>query len=203
MDPFCVSCGSPFEFKVEEKLVCAPCLEKPPIYNNARASVRYTTTSRHLLMSFKHGDMLQISKIMARLMAHAGADLIKLADLMVPVPLHPWRLFWRQYNQSALLVDEIMKLSELPRENELLGRSRHTPSQGKRKVKDRRKNVKTAFKVNPRFKDTLRGKRILLVDDVLTTGATVDECSKVLKKAGAKTVDVLTFARVTKPVGHL
>lgn len=196
-DPYCQLCGSPFEFKVEENLVCAPCLDDAPSFDRARSSVVYTTTSRHILMGFKHGDMLQVAKILARWMGHTGAEFLKEADLIVSVPLHPLRLIWRQYNQAAILVNELAKIANKPRQNEILKRCRYTPSQGKKTLKERQKNIKAAFKVNPKYNEAVQGKRILLVDDVLTTGATVEECSKVLKKAGARSVDVLTFARVT------
>lgn len=202
-EPFCTLCGIPFEFKVEGKLICATCLDHPSSFDQARSSVTYTPVSRHILMGFKHGDMLQVAKIMARWMFHAGADLLQQADLIVPVPLHPLRLMWRQYNQAALLVNELARISGVEKQNELLIRCRYTPSQGKKTLKDRRKNVKSAFKTNPRYIHMIAKKRILLIDDVLTTGATVDECCKALKKAGAQAVDVLTFARSTKSTGNL
>jgi ComF family protein len=197
-EPQCVQCGLPFDFGIEEELSCAPCLDHPPAYDRMRSAVVYNDISRHLVLCFKHGDMLQMAKLLSRWMINGGTELIKHADLMVPVPLHRLRLLWRQYNQAAILTNEIASLSGTPRHNEILIRSRYTPSQGKRTYKERIKNVKSAIQINPKYADLIRGQKVLLVDDVYTTGATVEECCRVLKAGGAKSVDVLTFARVVK-----
>jgi ComF family protein len=197
-EPHCVQCGLPFDFGVEGELYCAPCLDHPPAYNQMRSAVVYNDISRHLALCFKHGDMLQISKLLSRWMIHAGVHMIKGADVIVPVPLHRCRLMWRQYNQAAILGNEISRLSGTPKHNEILVRTRYTPSQGKRTYKERVKNVKSAIRMNPKYPDMIKGKRVLLIDDVFTTGATVEECCRILKSGGASSVDVLTFARVVK-----
>ncbi len=196
--PHCTLCGLPFDFEVEGDLLCAACLDHPPAYEHMRSAVVYNDVSRHLVLCFKHGDMLQISKLLSRWMTTAGHDLLKSADLIVPVPLHPMRLFWRQYNQAAVLSNQISTLSGVPRHNEALVRSRYTPSQGKRTYEERVKNVKSAIAVNPTYGKLIKGKQVLLIDDVFTTGATVEECCRALMKGGAKSVDILTFARVVK-----
>lgn len=195
-DPFCKKCGAPFEFKIGGDLICAPCLNSPPEFDCARASVIYTPESRHLLLAFKHGDMLQASKILARWMVTSGKDLIDSVDLIAPVPLHPLRLFLRQYNQSAILCNEISRLTGREKKNNLLKRNRYTSSQGQKKHKERQKNVKAAFTVN--LPHLVQGRNILIIDDVMTTGATVNECAKALKKGGASKVNVLTFAHVLR-----
>ena len=199
-DPQCVSCGMPFDFGVEGELSCAPCIDKPPAFNQMRSAVIYNDISRHLVLCFKHGDMLQISKLLSRWMINAGRDMVYNADVIIPVPLHRLRLLWRQYNQAALLVNQIAHFSGVKRQNEMLIRVRHTPSQGKKNYKDRVKNLKSAIAMNPRYSQDIKGKKVLLIDDVYTTGATIEECCRVLKSAGAESVDVLTFARVAK--GH-
>lgn len=188
----------PFDFELEGDLVCGPCLDERPVYDSMRSAVVYNDVSRHLVLCFKHGDMLQLSKLLSRWMTTAGQDLLQRADMIVPVPLHRARLFWRQYNQAAILANEISNLSGISRNNEILVRTRYTPSQGKRNYKERVKNVKSSIKVHEKHTPLLKGRRILLIDDVFTTGATVSECCRALKKSGAAAVDVLTFARVVK-----
>lgn len=178
--------------------MCAPCLDNPPTFTYMRSAVVYNDVSRHLVLCFKHGDMLQLSKLISRWMMQAGIELIKNADVIVPVPLHRWRLLWRQYNQAAILANEIANLSGTPRHNEILVRNRYTPSQGKKTYKERVKNVKSAIQLNSEYAHLVKDKHVLLIDDVYTTGATIEECCKIIKAGGAKTVNVLTFARVVK-----
>jgi len=197
-NPLCVCCGYPFEYGIEGELSCAPCLDKPPAYDRMRSAVVYNDVSRHLVLCFKHGDMLQLAKLLSRWMVNAGNEMIERADVIIPVPLHRLRLLWRQYNQAAILCNQIAHLTGKHRLNEILVRTRYTPSQGKKTYKDRVKNVRSALEVNSRYVDSVKGKNVLLIDDVYTTGATVEECCRILKKAGARNVDVLTFARVVK-----
>lgn len=197
--PFCQRCGIPFEFQVEGALVCASCLDHPPIFDQARSVAQYNEASKQILMGFKHGDMLHYSHILAQWMSASGQALLARTDLIIPVPLHPWRLMVRQYNQAAVLGNYISKLTGVNKCNNLLVRTRHTASQGHKSVKDRGKNVKSAFKLNPNYKGNIKGQSVLIIDDVLTTGATVNECAATLKQAGAGQVNVLTFARVMKP----
>lgn len=178
--------------------MCAPCLDHPPSFDTMRSSVVYNDVSRHLVLCFKHGDMLQLAPLMARWMVQAGGELLKNADLIIPVPLHRYRLIRRQYNQAAILVNQISKIANLKKNNEALLRVRHTPSQGKKKYEERVKNLKASIQTNPKYLNLIKGKKILLVDDVYTTGATVQECCRVLKLAGAEEVNILTFARVVK-----
>lgn len=198
--PHCALCGFPFDFSMEGELLCGPCLEKPPAYDHMRSAVVYNDVSRHLVLCFKHGDMLQTCKVISRWMLNAGGELIANADVIIPVPLHRLRLMWRQYNQAAILSNEIAKLSGKKRHNEILIRSRHTPSQGKKTYQERVKNMKKAIRLNPKYAEQIKGKQVLLIDDVYTTGATVEECCRVLKAGGASKVDVLTFARVVKGI---
>ncbi len=196
-DPQCQLCGFPFEFEHGGEALCAICTRESPIYDRARSVVTYNEASKGLILSFKHGDAIHGAPTYAQWMARAGRDLIKQADAIVPVPLHWRRLFMRQYNQAAVLGNALSKLTGIHSLNNVLVRSRATPSQGYRKRPDRVKNVKGAFKVSEKGQKLLRDKRVVLVDDVYTTGATVEECARTLKSAGVKTVDALTFARVT------
>jgi len=194
--PFCASCGAPFDFAIEGALRCAACLAAPPPYDRARAALVYDEASRGLVLSFKHGDRLQAAAAFGAWTARAGAELLAGADLVAPVPLHRWRLLQRRYNQAALIAHHAGKLSGVPHIPDLLERRRATPSQGSMGPSARARNVAGAFRLKPRHAERVRGASIVLVDDVLTTGATAGACVRVLRRAGAARIDVLTLARV-------
>ncbi|MEO5338699.1 MAG: ComF family protein, partial [Magnetospirillum sp. WYHS-4] len=168
--------------------------------SRARAAVAYGETSRKLLLAFKHGDRTDSAPALGQWLQRAGGDLLPQVDLIAPVPLHWTRLFLRRYNQAALLARELGRLSGLPVVPDLLVRKRRTASQGHLNPRQRKENLQGAFAVHPRRRAGLAGKRVLLVDDVLTTGATVAACARTLAKAGAASVDVLTLARVLRPL---
>lgn len=202
--PYCACCGLPFELTGESEqsadgLTCAACAARPPRYDRARAAMRYDDATRNLILRFKHADATHATPGFARWMARAGAELLADCDLIAPVPLHRWRLLWRRYNQAALLALALGRIGEKPVAVDLLQRRRHTPSQGRLDRARRHQNVAGAFALRPGRQERIEGARILLVDDVLTTGATIAECAKVLTKAGAAAVDVLTLARVIRP----
>jgi ComF family protein len=197
--PACAICGVPFDLPVPEGTLCAPCLRKPPPFGLARAVMRYDAGSRGLVLGFKHGDRLHATPAMARWMARTGQAALARADLVTPVPLHWTRLFWRRYNQAAELARGIANLAGVQYVPDLLVRRRATLSQGAmRHARARRLNVAGAFQVLPRHVPTLVGRRIVLVDDVFTTGATVGAASRALMRAGAAHVAVITLARVVR-----
>jgi len=198
--PLCACCGLPFDFPVEGVSLCGACTARAPAYDRCRAVFAYGQESRRLVLSFKHGDRTDSAPGFAAWMMRAGAELVADADLIAPVPLHYWRLFHRRYNQSALLARALEQRSGRPAVLDLLVRRRRTPSQGGLSGAGRRRNVAGAFAVKPVWKDRVKGARVLILDDVYTTGATVEECARVLKRAGAVGVDVLTLARVLKAV---
>lgn len=158
----------------------------------------YDDGSKPLILSFKHSDRTHAAKALAAWMARPAAEFMESIDYIIPVPLHRWRLFKRRYNQAALLAQELHQLTGKSLLSDGLIRTKPTPIQGHRNRKERHENVRGAFSINPRYGENLKGKTILLIDDVLTTGATVSECSKVLLKAGAAGAHVLTLARVRK-----
>ncbi len=196
--PMCGQCGFPFELEPHGHSLCGACLARAPAYDRARAVMAYDAGSRDLLLAFKHADRTEAAPALAKWLARAGAELLEDADIIAPVPLHRWRLFQRRYNQAALLAHALGRGREVPVLPQLLRRIRNTPSQGRLSASGRRRNVAGVFKVAPRFLERVAGKRVLLVDDVLTTGATVEACARVLKRAGASGVDVLTAARVVR-----
>ncbi len=195
--PHCVRCGVPFELEIEGgDLQCEQCLNEPPQYDRARAPLLYNESSRDLILKFKHGDALQIARSFVPLLVSAGSTILTRADLLVPVPLARGRLWRRRYNQAAVLALAVGRSAHIAVANNLLRRVRATPTQGGLTRKERLKNVRGAFALTR--KTDLTGKIIVLVDDVLTSGVTVNECTRVLLAAGATRVDVLTVARVAR-----
>jgi ComF family protein len=198
--PQCACCGFPFEVDPGEGALCGACLRRRPAFARARAVFRYGEDSRKLILGFKHGDRLHGAPAYGRWMVRAGVGLVADASLIAPVPLHWTRLFRRRYNQAALLALALGRESDVPVVADLLVRRRRTPSQGRLNAAERHRNMRGAFALAARYRDRVQGGRVLLVDDVFTTGATVEACASVLVKAGASAVDVLTLARVVRPL---
>jgi ComF family protein len=196
--PHCERCGTPFEGAVIDDLVCGACLREMPTFSRARAAFVYAEDSRALVLKLKHGDRTDAAVHLARWLQRAGAELLSACDVIVPVPLHRWRLLMRTYNQAALLANALGRFANKPVIPDALVRTRATPSQGKFDRKERRRNVARAFAV--KRTGAIAGRRILLIDDVLTTGATANACARTLLEAGAREVDVLVLARVAKPL---
>lgn len=180
-----------------EDALCGACAAAPPAFDRARAAFAYDDVSRAMVLGFKHGDQTHAATAYARWMARAGAALLTGDAILVPVPLHRGRLFRRRYNQAALLALGLGRLTEMPVVPDLLVRPRRSRSQGRLSRGERMANVKGAFAIRPGGR--VAGRRVVLVDDVLTTGATVGECTATLRRAGAMAVDVLTLARVILP----
>lgn len=195
----CACCGFPFEYDVGADALCAACSAVRPPYTASRAAVRYDEGSKRVILSFKHGDRLDAVPALTRWLLLAGRDLIPACDVVVPVPLHWRRYMRRRFNQSALLANALAKSGAMKSCPAALIRKRNTPSQGGLSAKGRRRNVQGVFAVRSRDADKISGKSVLLIDDVMTTGATVEACARVLLKAGAKEVCVLTLSRVVKP----
>ena len=171
----------------------------PPSYGRARAAVRYDDIARDLVQRLKYGDRLDLARMIAAWMAVAGRDLVATAEALVPVPLY-WRRLWgRRFNQAAVLAQLVAARRGLPVTCAALKRVRSTPQQVGLTRSEREANVQGAFKVTTEGRAAVHGKRLLLIDDVMTSGATVDSCARTLLRAGAANVDVLVFARVVAP----
>ena len=199
--PHCAQCGLPFPHALGEGVKCAACIARPPPFVHARAAIAYDDASRDLILSFKHADRLEAVPLFARWIVAAARDPLADADMLVPVPLHWLRLASRRYNQAAILAHAVAKLTGIPVETGLLARAKRTPSQGEMpSARARKKNVVGAFAVAEWAKPRLTGRKIVLVDDVLTTGATLSACAKLLKRNGALTVSSITLARVVRPL---
>lgn len=199
--PHCSCCGVPFEFEVEGTAQCAECLKEPPGYETARSALKYNDRSRDVILGFKHADKTHAVTAFAPWLKRAGEGMLGQADFIVPVPLHRWRLLSRRYNQAALMAFALARETGVKCLPDALARVRATPSQGHMDRKDRADNVRKAFAFNMRYAGQVKGKTIVLVDDVYTTGSTVKECAKVLLGAGAAKVHVLTLARVANSAG--
>ncbi|MBL4804839.1 MAG: ComF family protein [Alphaproteobacteria bacterium] len=197
-EPQCTKCGIPFEFESFEGMTCTACLDREPPFETARAALKYDDASRDMILRFKHADQIHVVLAFVPWMEKAGAEMLAQADYLIPVPLHRWRLLSRRYNQSALIAHALSRKTKIPTLVDGVLRTRATEVQGYKKAVERHKNVKKAFAVNPKRVEQIKGKNLILIDDVYTTGATVKECAKTLVKAGAARVDVLTLARVVR-----
>jgi ComF family protein len=199
--PLCATCGRPFLDSSGDDHLCGACLIRDPYFALARAWACYPREEsdehplREVVQRFKYGRKVSLGKPLGRWMARGCFAFFQgwPLDVVIPVPLHPKRLRWRGFNQSVILAREVGRLWGFPMDPWMLLRSRETPPQTELSEEERRRNVRRAFSLNPA--KSVRGKNVLLVDDVYTSGATVNECSRTLVRAGAKEVRVLTLAR--------
>lgn len=197
--PYCKCCGTPLPFNhSSHELYCANCLKQKvsPLFM-CRSAVQYDIFSKKLILDFKFSDHIENKILLSRWLLMAGKDIFSTKpDIILPIPLHYSRLFQRKYNQSAVLVRELSKLTNIPADYSVLKKYRYTKPQIICNGQLRKKNIKDAFVVtNPYL---IKGKHIVLIDDVYTTGATLTECAKILKKSGASKVSALTVARVVE-----
>jgi ComF family protein len=194
--PFCERLGTPFAADLGIPLVSPAAMADPPVFARARAVARYDDTARQVVHRLKYSDRLDLAGALGRMMARAGAELAAECDVIVPVPLHRWRLWWRRFNQATELGRAIGAAHGKPCDPTLLARVKHTRPQVGLSRTQRGDNLQGAFKVPVEARPRLEGKRVLLVDDVLTTGATANAASRALLRGGASAIDVLAFARV-------
>ena len=194
--PYCARLGTPLAFDIGPGALSAAAIADPPPFERARSVCVHDEISRALVHGLKYRDRLELAPMLARWMVRAGRDLVSDADLIVPVPLHPRRLWQRRFNQSALLASEIARQAERSLLVDGLRRTRPTRRQVGLDAGERATNVRGAFIVQPQNRQRIEGRKVLLVDDVYTTGATVRACVRAFTRARALSVDVLTFARV-------
>jgi ComF family protein len=197
--PWCTVCGLPFPHPMGEGAVCADCARERVSWDRARAVMRYDKHSRRLVLALKHADRTHLAKALGGWMRRAGGEILDGVDFIVPVPLHWTRLFARRYNQAGLLAHAIHAAGGPPVAPDWLIRRRRTPSQGRLGALARARNVRGAFALRPGH--SVAGKRLVIVDDVLTTGATAEECARVLRRRGAEFIGVLTLARALRAGG--
>lgn len=191
-NPFCKRCGQPFELNLFE--TCRRCYAFTPQCDQIRSIFIYDSVIKKLILKFKHGDKLYLSVFMAQWMRKRYPELMNEADLVIPIPLYWTRLVKRQYNQAAILAQKLCIEESEGKFSTILRRKRPTPSQGHQSRSQRYENMKGAFYVKK--PEVIKGKSILLVDDVVTSGATLEECAYTLKRAGAERVYAITIANV-------
>jgi ComF family protein len=194
--PFCPVMGTPFRQDHGDGVLSAEAIANPPSFARLRSAAIHTGLARRLVGDLKYRDRTDLAPWMARWMLRAGSEILGESDLVVAVPLHRRRFFQRRYNQSAELARSLSALTGLVFEPDLVHRTRPTSQQVGLHARQRQDNVRGAFSVDAKGKAKLKGKRVLLIDDVYTTGATVSSVSRVLRRNGAASVDVLTFSRV-------
>lgn len=196
--PFCERLGTPFAVDLGLSLVSPAAIADPPVYARARVVARYEETARALVHRLKYSDRLDTARALGAMLTRAGGELARECDLVVPVPLHRSRLWWRRYNQAMELARPVATAFGKPIDGALLLRVKRTAPQVGLSRSQRGLNLQGAFRISPEAKARLRGKRVLLVDDVITTGATANAASRALLRGGASAVDVLAFARVVQ-----
>jgi ComF family protein len=195
----CSCCGHPFPHEAGSGALCGSCTAARPPFRRARAVLRYEEGCRELILRFKHADRTDAAPALARWMRRSGAELIADCDLIAPVPLHWTRLLKRRYNQAALLSGLIAAAAGKTHAPDLLKRVRGSGERTRLGRRARRQRVHNAFALNAAWRNEAQGRNILLIDDVYTTGATASACAEALLDGGARTVDVLTLARVVRP----
>lgn len=197
-EPVCVRCGFPFEYGLGHEALCADCLREPPGFSQARTVFRYDEHSHRLILPLKFFDQTHAVPTYASWLARAGQPFLSQCEVIVPVPLH-WRRLWqRKYNQAALLAAALSKLGGIPHLPDALIRTRHQPPQTGLSRAERLSNMRGVFAVNPKNPAAIAGRSVLLIDDVMTTGATINNCCRALFNARAKEVYVLTLARTLR-----
>ncbi len=196
--PYCAIHGTPFSYDLGKGALSAEAIADPPPFDTSRSVALYDDVARQLVHSLKFGDRTDLAPWMAQSMVRAAEGRVDEASIVVPVPLHRRRLLMRRFNQSAELARHLAKLTGAEYRPDLLIRSRATPQQVGLSAKQRENNVRGAFRLHKGFSAHVKGRNLILVDDVYTTGATIRASAKVLKRAGAARIDCLTFARVAQ-----
>ena len=194
--PFCERLGTPFGNDIGGTLLSPAAIADPPVFNRARSVAHHDGAARELVHKLKYGDRQELAIAMGRMMTAAAKELLDNATVIVPIPLHWTRLWQRRFNQATALADQIAKHSGLRVEPKLLRRRKRTLRQVGLTKAQRQQNLQGAFHVPDDVKMSLNGQRVLLVDDVMTTSSTANAAARVLLRAGATNVDIVTFARV-------
>lgn len=197
-DPVCARCGAPFAVDFGTGAECAACAAAPPAFESARAGVIYDEASHALIVGYKHADRTDLGPLLAGWLARAGAGMVTATSILAPAPLHRRRLFARRFNQSADLAQRLARMTGARFAPLLFERLRATPSQKGLTADQRRRNLAGAIGVRPAAAAAAAGAHVIIIDDVMTTGATLNACARAAKKAGAAKVEALVLARAMK-----
>lgn len=195
-DPVCARLGTPFAHDFGPGMLSPAAIADPPRFDSGRAVALHDGVAKAMVARLKYGERLDLARAMARMMVQAGGPLLASADLLIPVPMHRGRLWQRRYNQAALLANEIGQLAGKPVLFDTLRRVKRTPPQVGLTRNERRSNLAGAFRIDPEKRATVEGRHCLVIDDVRTTGSTLNACAHILRQAGAARIDVLTFTLV-------
>ncbi len=195
-DPVCARLGTPFAHDFGPGMLSPAAIADPPRFDSARAVAIHEGVAKAMVSRLKYGERLDLARAMARMMVQAGGPLLASADVVIPVPMHRGRLWQRRYNQAALLANEIGLLAQKTVLLDILRRVKRTPPQVGLTRNERRSNLAGAFRIDPGDKAAIEGRHCLVIDDVRTTGSTLNACAHILRQAGAARIDVLTFTLV-------
>ena len=194
--PYCERLGTPFAVDIGGPLVSPAAIADPPVFRCARAVAAHEGAARELVHKMKFGDREDLAKAMGGMMAAAGAEILRTAELLIPVPLHWTRLWQRRFNQSAALSRAVSAIAGVATDTDTLKRVKRTRTQVGLTKAERRANLQGAFRIDPSNRSAVAGRAVVLIDDVLTSSATANACARILLRAGTRQVDVLTFAMV-------
>lgn len=194
-DPLCHACGLPFEYHIGEKAICGRCMAQKPAYTEARSLFKYDETSKSQVLALKYHDKTQLAPVFGEWLTRIAGHYVHKASYIIPVPLHSTRLLSRRYNQASLLAHALSRHVHLPVLPDTLQRTKRTPPPAGLTRRQREDNMRGAFKVTAKKRPLVKGQSVILIDDVMTTGATLDACARVLHDAGVRDVYVLTLAR--------
>ncbi|QEK38147.1 ComF family protein [Candidatus Cytomitobacter indipagum] len=195
-DPACKTCGNPFSYDMGESISCGKCIQNKKYYiDYAKSIMKYDINTKKLIMSYKNHNCFYLTNFFANLMNNSIKEWADNVDYIIPIPLHNWRLFWRGYNQTEILTKQLSKIAKISHLRDGLLRTKWTYSQSKFNKAGRKKNMENAFEINYAHENKIKGKNVLILDDVTTTGATLNSAAKVLKDAGVKGVYCITIAK--------
>lgn len=198
--PCCDRCGVPFPHDMGEGALCGVCIADPPGVDRIRAVRAYGDLARTVALKLKYGRRIGLARLIAQHMARQVSTQERANMLIVPVPLHRWRLWWRGFNQSAAIGDRLAQLTGIAIDKEILLRSKRTPPLRGMSPKARQRAVRGAFRLQDNARSIVNGRDIILIDDIYTSGATADACAATLSKAGTRSVQLLCWARVLQDV---